>query len=109
MFKKFQNLEKNLGEDLWLYRSHGTLVVCFKQPREDIVRKYSLSCDKLLVETKEGTLERRMYAHICVMPHVHEELILRFMNELISPGAFPAENVVILRRKVSVAEEKEES
>ena len=96
LFKKFQDLEKDLGEDLWLSRSPGTLMVCFKQPREDIVLKYSLACDKLLVETKQGGLERRLYSHISVMPHVQEDLIERIMNELMSPGAFPAQDVEVV-------------
>ena len=96
LFKKFQDLEKDLGDDLWLSRSPGTLMVCFKQPREDIVLKYSLACDKLLVETKQGALERRLYSHISVMPHVQEDLIERIMNELMSPGAFPAQDVEVV-------------
>ena len=89
--KKFQDLEKSLEQDLWLSRSPGSLLICFKQPRKDIVRKYSLACNTLLVKTKQGTSEKRLFSHICVMPHVCEELIEKFINELMEPGAFPVQ------------------
>ena len=91
-YKKLQELEKELGIDLWLSRSPGSLFICFKQPREDIVHKYSLACNTLLVKTTQGKLERRLYCHLCVMPHVNKELIEDFIKALKMPGSFPLQD-----------------
>ena len=84
-----QKLEKELCVDLWLSHTPGSLFVCFKQPRQDIVRRYSLASMLLNVKCADGTFERRICSHICVMPHVTKKLILRFIEELRAPGAFP--------------------
>jgi histidine decarboxylase len=84
-----QKLEKELCVDLWLSNTPGSLFVCFKQPRQDIVRRYSLASILLNVKCAVGTFERRICSHICVMPHVTKKLILRFIEELRDPGAFP--------------------
>ncbi|CAB4024733.1 Hypothetical predicted protein, partial [Paramuricea clavata] len=77
-----QELEKELRVDLWLSHTPGSLFVCFKQPRKDIVRRYSLASMLLNVKSADGTVERRIYSHICVMAHITKKLILRFIEEL---------------------------
>ena len=91
--KLLRELEKDLGEDLWLSHSHGSLFICLKPPKEEIVLKYSLFvCNVLLVQSKQGKLKNRLVARICIMSHVDEELIEEFVKELREPGAFPSQN-----------------
>ena len=92
LLKKLQELEKDLGEDLWLSHNPGSLFICFKQPRKDIVYKYSLGCKSYLVKNRDDKLEKRLYSHICVMSHVDEEVIGNIITELREPGAFPPQN-----------------
>ena len=87
--KMLEELQKELLLDLWLSHSPGSLFVYFKQPREDIVRRYSLGSDPLTIKNQNGTFEQRVYSHICLMPHVSENLIVQFIQELRAPGAFP--------------------
>jgi histidine decarboxylase len=90
--KKLQELQKELSLDLWLSHTPGSLFVYFRQPREDIVLRYSLGSEPLKVKTVDGTFEQRIYSHICLMPHVTNNLVLRFIEELRGPGAFPIQN-----------------
>ncbi len=90
--KKFQDLQKELSFDLWLSHTLGSLFVYFRQPRQDIVRRYSLASKPLKVKTLGGTFEDRIYSQICLMPHVTKKLVLQFIEELRAPGAFPIQN-----------------
>ncbi|CAB4027219.1 histidine decarboxylase [Paramuricea clavata] len=90
--KKLQELQKELSLDLWLSHAPGSLFVYFRQPREDIVLRYSLGSEPMKVKTVDGTFEQRIYSHICLMPHVTKNLVLRFIEELRGPGAFPIQN-----------------
>ena len=89
---KFQELQEELSFDLWLSHMPGSLFVYFRQPRQDIVRRYSLASKPLKVKTLGGTFEDRIYSHICLMPHVSKKLVLQFIEELRAPGAFPIQN-----------------
>jgi histidine decarboxylase len=93
LLSNLQELEKELRVDLWLSNSPGSLFVCFKQPRQDIVRRYSLAAHLLKTKSRDGIFERRICSHICVMPHVTKKLILRFIEELRTPEAFPNQNL----------------
>ncbi|XP_028403479.1 serine decarboxylase 2-like isoform X2 [Dendronephthya gigantea] len=86
---KFRDLERDLKLDLWLLHSPGSLFILFKQPRQDIVRRYSLASKALNVKTPDGEFERRIYSRICLMPHVTADLILQLIEELRTPSAFP--------------------
>ena len=87
-----QELQEELSIDLWVSHTPGSLFVYFRQPREDIVRRYSLGSKPLKVKTVDGTFEQRLYSHICLMPHVTKNLVLKFVEELREPGAFPIDN-----------------
>ena len=87
--KKLEELQKELPLDLWLSHTPGSLLVYFRQPRQDIVRRYCLGSKPLRVKTADGTLEDRIYSHIGLMPHVSKNLVLQFIEELRAPGAFP--------------------
>ena len=89
-FKLLRELEKDLGDDLWLSHSPGSLFICLKPPKEEIVVKYSLASHVVLVQSKRGKIERKIVARICVMAHVDQELIEEFVEELRQPGAFPS-------------------
>jgi hypothetical protein len=87
-----QELQEELSLDLWVSHTPGSLFVYFRQPREDIVRHYSLGSKPLKVKTVDGTFEQRIYSHICLMPHVTKNLVLQFVEELREPGAFAIDN-----------------
>ena len=89
---KLRELQKELSFDLWLSHTPGSLFVYFRQPKQDIVRRYCLGSKPLRIKTVDGTFEDRVYSHICLMSHVTEDLILRFVDELRAPGAFPNQN-----------------
>ena len=86
--KMLQELQKELSIDLWVSHTPGSLFVYFRQPREDIVRRYSLGSKPLKVKTVDGKFEERIYSHICLMPHVTKNLVLRFIEELRGVGAW---------------------
>lgn len=92
LFAKLQVLEGVLGEDLWITRCAGSLMVSFKQPNKEIVHKYSLPCFQRLITVKKNgkiSVERRCCARISVMPHVQLQDIELVLGELREPGAFP--------------------
>ncbi len=72
-----------IRKDLWIERTPLSLTIRFRKPDDDIVFKYSLSCETLSIGG-----ETRHYAHIYIMDSVTKELIDEFVNDLKSPGAF---------------------
>ena len=90
--KELEELQRQLPFDLWLSHTQGSLFVYFRQPREDIVRRYCLASKPLKIKTADGTFEHRLYSHICLMPHVSKNLVLQFVKELRAPGAFSSHN-----------------
>ena len=89
---KLTELQKELSLDLWLSHTPGSLFVYFRRPSQDIVCRYCLASSPLKVKTGDGIFEKRIYSHICLMPHVSENLVLQFIKELRAPGAFPDQN-----------------
>ena len=89
---KLRELQNELPVALWLSHTPGSLFVYFRRPNQDIVRRYCLGSKPLRIKTVDGTFEDRIYSHICLMPHVTEDLILQFVDELRAPGAFPNQN-----------------
>jgi histidine decarboxylase len=81
---KLQQLQARLASDLWVERSPLSLTIRFKKPSDNIIYKYSLSCETLYVNG-----EKRSYAHIYAMEHVTYELIDNFILDLSQEGAFP--------------------
>ena len=88
---KLQELQNELPVDLWLSHTPGSLFVYFRQPNQEIVRRYCLGSKPLKVKTDGGSFEDRIYSHICLMPHVTKNLVLQFIKELQAPEAFPVQ------------------
>lgn len=82
--ERLRELESARGEDLWVERSPLALTVRFRRPSHDMVRKYSLANERLLVRGRE-----REYSHIYVMGHVTADLIDSLVRDLGRPDAFP--------------------
>ncbi|MEG4802258.1 pyridoxal-dependent decarboxylase [Microcoleus sp. ARI1-B5] len=80
-------LQEQLQQDLWIGYTPLSLTIRFKQPNDEIVFKYSLSCEELYVKG-----EKRKYCHIYMMAHVTPELIDKLIADLDRPGAFPKQN-----------------
>ncbi len=80
---KLKELEVKLQKDLWVDRSPLSLTIRFKRPIDEIIFKYSLSCESLYVNGVEHS-----YVHIFAMEHVTEELIDMLVDDLSKPGAF---------------------
>ncbi|KUL62346.1 pyridoxal-dependent decarboxylase [Streptomyces sp. NRRL S-1521] len=77
-------LQERLGRDLWVARSPQSLTVRFRQPRADIVRRYSLSG-----ETVHADGTARAYVHLYAMRHLTRQRVDELIGELRQPGAFP--------------------
>lgn len=69
--------------DLWVERSQLALTVRFRRPADEIVSKYSLSCETLLIDGEE-----RNFSHIYLMDSVTKDLINEFISDLKKPEAF---------------------
>ncbi|WP_331721394.1 pyridoxal-dependent decarboxylase [Streptomyces sp. NBC_00212] len=78
-------LQDQLGRPLWVARSPQALTVRFRQPRADIVRRYSLACETVQVDGAPRT-----YVHLYAMRHLTRELVDDLIFDLRQPGAFPS-------------------
>ncbi len=81
--ERLKELQSQRAEDLWVERSPLARTVRFRRPSEDIVRKYSLANERLLVQGSE-----REYSHIFIMGHVTADLIDALIRDLGRPDAF---------------------
>jgi len=75
--------EHHPGLDLYIARTPLALTVRFRKPNKDIVFKYSLSCESLLVDG-----EQRNYAHVYAMTLVTKERVDEFIKQLQAKDAF---------------------
>ncbi|MFF7993879.1 histidine decarboxylase [Kitasatospora xanthocidica] len=74
-------MERELGVDLWPARTPGAVTVRFRKPSAELVAKWSLSSqDVLLVPGDEST--RRSYVHVFVMPSVDRAKLDALLAEL---------------------------
>jgi histidine decarboxylase len=69
--------------DLYIARTPLALTVRFRKPNDNLVFKYSLSCETLMVGDEE-----RHYAHVYAMTLVNEKLIDEFIKDLQDKNAF---------------------
>ena len=81
--KIVQSMYPNL--DLWIERTPLSLAIRFRRPNDEIIFKYTLSCQTLSIDGSE-----RHYSHIYIMDSVTKELIDKFVNDLKNPDAFAA-------------------
>lgn len=96
-YTKLKDLEKELGMDLWVAHSHKyALTVHFKKPRDDIVFKYTLSNEQMLINGEE----HRAYSHVYLMDHVTYEKIDELIGDLRQPEAFPEQEIHDLPSKI---------
>jgi histidine decarboxylase len=82
--KRLLKLQTKLGTDLWVHRTPLSLAVLFRKPNQDIVFKYTLSCESLFVDGLQ-----RDYAHVYMMENATQEKIDALIADLSQPGAFP--------------------
>ncbi|MFJ9953131.1 histidine decarboxylase [Kitasatospora sp. NPDC091207] len=67
--RRLRAMERETGVELWPARTPGAVTVRFRKPGPELVAKWSLSSqDVLMVPGDEST--RRSYAHVFVMPSV---------------------------------------
>jgi len=76
-FTQLKKLEKDLGENLWVEHSYGSLAVRFKKTNPNLVYKYSLAEETLFVDG-----DRRDYNHIYLMGHVTKSLIDQLVKDI---------------------------
>ena len=89
-YAKLKKLEKDIGQKLWVTHSvEYSLSVYFKQPNEEIIRKYSLS-DEVLAVGKEN----RKYSHMYLMQHVTFGKIDEMIKDMHQDGAFPEQDTL---------------
>lgn len=80
--EKLIELGTALDKDLHVARTPLALTVRFRKPVNELVFKYSLSTETFV---SDPTVD---FAHLFVMPGITRELIDRFIDDLIKPGAF---------------------
>ncbi|MEU4301834.1 histidine decarboxylase [Kitasatospora aureofaciens] len=86
--RRLTAMERELGVELWPARTPGAVTVRFRKPSAELVAKWSLSSqDVLMVPGDETT--RRSYVHVFVMPSVDRAKLDALLAEL-------AEDPVIL-------------
>jgi len=85
--KRFKDLEKELGTDLYVQRSPLSICILFRKPNEEIVRDFSLSTKT--EQRPANRTEYRQYAHCFSMNGVNEDLVDSLIERLRTPGAFP--------------------
>ena len=96
-YEKLKDLERELDMDLWVTHSHTyALTVHFRKPKDEIVYKYTLSNEQMLIDGKE----QRAYSHIYLMEHVTRTKIDELIQDLRKPGAFPEQNTQELASKM---------
>lgn len=78
--KKLKELEAEIQQDQWVICAPASLAVCFKQPNDSILRKYS---HWLCIDG-----EWRQYVHIYVMVGVARLKIDELVDALHDPNAF---------------------
>jgi histidine decarboxylase len=83
-----KNLQAQIGIDIWVEHTAGSLTVRFKQANPDIIFKYSLSGEDLYVNGKV-----RNYSHVYIMPSVTDEMLNRLIKDLSQQGAFPEQDI----------------
>ena len=81
--KKLKKLEVDLEQDLWVMHSPSSLAVCFKRPKEEILRKFCLSGHWLNIGG-----EWHQYVHIYIMDCVTRSKIDELVEILLTQGAF---------------------
>lgn len=86
---RLNEISELIGEDLWVARSELSLAIRFRQPNDVIVQKYTLSCTSLYARISTTQVVQRNYSHVYIMRHVTKELLERFFEDLLEPGAFP--------------------
>ena len=64
----------------------------FKKPKDEIMFKYTLSDEQILIDRKE----QRAYSHIHLMEHVTRTKIDELIQNLREPGVFPEHNTLEL-------------
>ena len=84
---KLKQLEKEIGEDLWVARSPLALAVYFKVPNNDIKCKYTLG-SKTISLNKRGC---RAYVKIYCMGSTTKEKLDELFETLRAPDAFPGQ------------------
>ena len=85
VYMKLKKLEHDIQKDLWVTHSvEYSLSVYFRKPTDDIVFKYSLSDENLVVNK-----HKRKYSHIYLMEHVTYAKIDELIKDLHQHGAFP--------------------
>jgi histidine decarboxylase len=99
-YMRLKKLETDLEMDLWVTHSNEySLSLYFKKPNDDIVYKYSMSSENLLVEV-DGVSQERQYSHIYMMEHVTFQKINEMIDDLSQPDAFPDQDPVISAKKI---------
>ena len=81
--QKLKKLEVDIEQDLWVMHSPSSLAVCFKRPKEEILRKFCLSGHWLNIGG-----EWRQYVHIYIMDGVTRSKVDELVEALCTPGAF---------------------
>lgn len=82
--QRLPRLSQQLHRDLWVHRTPLSLAILFRRPHPDLVAKYSLSCESLIVNGEE-----RDCAHIYIMESVTQQILDGLIADLSRPAAFP--------------------
>ena len=82
--EQLEEVEKEIGRDLWIEYTPLALALWFMKPNDDLVHKYSLAVDNLQVGN-----ELRPYVHIYIMANDTKKMVDNLMDDLRKSDAFP--------------------
>ena len=85
-YEELEKVQADIGEDLWINYTPLSLTIWFKKPNDDIIFKYSLSADSLVING-----EQRGFVHIYLMANKTKANVDSLMQDLRAPGAFVEE------------------
>jgi histidine decarboxylase len=86
--QQLHRLGKNINKDLYVARTPLALTVRFRRPNDEIIQKWSLSAESLLMDPGNPNSQRD-YVHVFIMHSATPEKIDQLIKELHAPDAFP--------------------
>ena len=94
--KKLDDLETELGEDLWVEKTDWSLTCRMKKPNDDIVYKYTLATETVSLQGVPSL--PRTYVHIFVMGFTTKGKLEEMIEDMRKPGAFPPQPLPLKKK-----------
>ncbi|MFG2978515.1 histidine decarboxylase [Streptomyces sp. NPDC048331] len=87
LYNQLRELEQREHIELWPALTEGAITVRFRRPSDELVEKWSLSSQDVLMDPHDRTTRRR-YVHVFLMSSVDKEKIRALLNDLSEDPAY---------------------